>query len=327
MSGDAVVGGVQAAGFPKPKSVVPQGVLQSKAGGTPSDQTQNRVFNYITAHEKKINYIANGGASLVNLITFLNGNFHFADSLQEFLETLSQIYTRCATGTQGFILSAKAHVMKNVVPFAGFALEIPIAVLAGRSDLYLLRGISQGLGQFLAIIDRREIVDSKGEPKLDSEGNIQQIKGDFKERGWRESLTTLFKEIPKLIHELFKKPERIKKLSHGLLVASTFQIVGAIIGLCGFKKVGSGIRNAAGTGVNLSLMRDSKTNNTEGFNIASPLVQAGVTWMGADITDFLKRFDFFSDKLNNLTNLALFFDRGASMRLTSGYQDMERNNN
>lgn len=333
MTGDAVVKGVNV-GTSQSSLVrtstnhtqkgVGVGTSQSSHIRTSTDQTQHRLFNFITTHEKKINYIANGGASLVNLITFLNGNFHFLDPIQEHLETFSQIFTRCATGTQGFILSAKTCVMKNIVPFVGFALEIPIAILASGYDLYLLRGISQGLGQSLAMIDRREIVDNNGEPKPDNEGNIQQIKGDFKDRGWWKSVTTISKEIPKLIRELFEKPARIKKISHGLFAASTFQILGAIIGLCGFKKIGSLIRNTAGTGVNLAFMRDNNTNDKRGFNIASPLVQAGLTWMGADITDFFKRFEFISDKLNNLTNLALFFDRGASMRLTSGYQSMEK---
>lgn len=340
--------------------------------GTEKDKT------FLEKHNKKINYLFNGGAAFLNLISFINGNFHFSGSIQNFLEKITEYYTRCATGIQG-ILGAEACIrFRNVIPIIGNTLEVPIAYFTSGFNLFLMRGISQSLNQTLRIIDQRELVNKDGEPKLDRYNVPYVIGGDFSKGGnglgLIKGFTTMIKEFGKMVVELFKKPSNIKKLSHALLTVSFFQFVGAIIGLLGFKKTGALIRGVAGAGVDISLMRDKnirkKTRSTGSdedeetlkrielflnsekldkeigikkdtstiekirllydkftkkhpvkstLNFGSPFVWAGIVWIGSEVVDFLKRFDYIADKISSLTNLSLFFDRGASTIYTAGY--------
>ena len=285
--------------------------------------------------KKAINYVTNGGATLVNAFTFLNANFNFIDGIQEKLESISGVYTRIATGTQGLILSSDNWVVKNLIPTIGFALEIPIAIFSDSYNLWLYRGLSQGAGQLLTVLDRREVVDEKGKPKI-KDGNITLIGNDFTERGgFLGSFTTFFKEVPKLVKELIKEPSIItKKISHSLFVVSTFQIIGALTAMAGFKNIGAPIRNIAGIGVDWSLLTDIKpqdiykpikgmkivkaeSQQKKGLDFNSLLVWAGMTWITAAVVDQLKRIPGIEDKIAGLTNLALTSDRGASTFLTN----------
>lgn len=327
--------------------------------------------NFLEKHNKKINYLFNGGASLLNFITFVNGNFHFLDGIQNFLEKFSEYYTKCATGIQGILGAEVCIRFKNVIPLIGNALEVPIAYFSSGFNLFLTRGISQSLNQTLRIIDQREVVNKDGEPKLDRYKVPYIIGGNFSKDGngfgWIKGLTTMLKEFGKMVIELFKKPSNIKKLSHALFFVSIFQFAGGIIGLLGLKKIGAFIRSVAGAGVDFSLMRDKNiTKKTDdetlkrielflkseqldkeigiekdastiekirllydkftkkhppksGLNFGSPFVWAGAVWIGAEVVDFLKRFDFIADKIKCLTNISLFFDRGASTIYTRGY--------
>ena len=338
--------------------------------------------NFLEKHNKKINYLFNGGASLLNFITFVNGNFHFLDGIQGFLEKFSEYYTKCATGIQG-ILGAEACIrFRNVIPLIGNALEVPIAYFSSGFNLFLMRGISQSLNQTLRIIDQREVINKDGKPKLDRYNVPYVIGGDFSKGGnglgLMNGFTTMIKEFGKMVMELFKKPSsNIKKLSHALFFVSIFQFVGGMIGLLGLKKIGAFIRSVAGAGVDFSLMRDKnirkKTTSTDsdeeeetlkrielflksekldeeigikkdtstiekirllydkftkkhppksGLNFGSPFLWAGTVWIGAEVVDFLKRFDYIADKIKSLTNLSLFFDRGASTIYTAGYLGM-----
>ncbi len=287
--------------------------------------------------KKAINYATNGGAALVNLFTFLNANFNFLDGIQETLETISSIYAKIATGTQGLLLTADKIKTKNVIPIFGFAAEIPIAIFSSSYDLWLNRGLSQGLGQFLAVLDRREIVDDRGEPIVKN-GEITLIGSDFNKRGLVKSFTTLCKEIPKLTKELIEKPSRITKLSHSLFVVSTVQTIGALLSFAGLKNLGAPLRNIAGAGVDFSLITDIKpktirevdgmkivkaeTQKRKGLDFSSSFVWAGLTWITAAVVDQLKRIPWFEDSVLGLTNLSLASDRGASVLFTNGNMEI-----
>lgn len=334
--------------------------------------------SFLERNNTIINYVFNGGAAILNLITFFNGNFHFSDRLQNFLEKFAEYYTKCATGIQGILGAETCIRFRNVIPLIGNALEVPIAYFSSGFNLFLMRGISQSLNQTLRIIDQRELVNKDGKPKLDRYNVPYVIGGNFSKGGnglgLIKGLTTMLKEFGKMVVELFKKPSsNIKNLSHALFFVSIFQFAGGIIGLLGLKKIGAFIRSVAGAGVDFSLMRDKnirkKTTSTDsdeeetlkkielflnnkeldneigtkkdvnpiqkirllydkltkkhppksGLNFGSPFVWAGCVWIGAEVVDFLKRFDFFADKIKSLTNLSLFFDRGASTIYTHGY--------
>jgi hypothetical protein len=208
--------------------------------------------------KKVINYVTNGGATVFNLFTFLNANFNFFDGIQEKFESISGIYSRIATGTQGLLLAADNFAVQNLIPTIGFALEVPIAIFSDSYDLWLYRGLSQGAGQLLTVLDRREVVDKKGEPIV-KDGKITLIGSDFTERGgFIKRFTAFFNEVPKLVKELIEKPSRIRKISHSLLVISTFQIIGALTSMAGFKNIGAPIRNFSGIVVDWSFLTDIK---------------------------------------------------------------------
>ena len=293
--------------------------------------------------KKVINYATNGGASLFNLFTFLNANFNFIDGIQEKFEFISGIYSRIATGTQGLLLAADNFVVQNLVSTIGFALEVPIAIFSDPYNLWLYRGLSQGAGQLLTVLDRREIVDEKGEP-IEKDGKVTLIGSDFTERGgFIKSFTAFFNEVPKLIKELFEKPSRISKISHSLLVISTSQIIGGLVAMAGFKNIGAPIRNISGIVVDWSFLTDikpkevgpringmkvvdAKNQKRKGLDLNSLVVWAGMTWITAAVVDQLKRIPGVEDKVAGLTNLVMTSDRGASTLMTNANLDTTSNN-
>ena len=293
--------------------------------------------------KKVINYATNSGAAICNLFTFLNANFNFFDGIQEKFESISSVYSRIATGTQGLLLAADNFAVQNLIPTIGFALEVPIAIFSGSYDLWLYRGLSQGAGQLLTVLDRREVVDEKGEPIV-KDGKITLIGSDFTERGgFIKSFTAFFNEVPKLVKELIEKPSRISKISHSLFAVSTFQIIGALTAMAGFKNIGAPIRNIAGAGVDWSFLTDIKpkeianrikgmkvvcaeSQNKKGIDFSSLIPWAGITWITAAIVDQLKRIPDMEDKISGLTNLVMTSDRGASTLLTNANLETTNNN-
>ena len=282
----------------------------------------NRVIEFINDDrtKKTVNILGNGVASALNLITFINTNWRFMDADHEFLKKASEIWTKVATGSQGLIGTIDLWNKKNIIPLLGNALEVPIAVLSSGYNLWLFRGVSQGLGQFLRAIDQREITGKDGKPQI--------IGGNFKERGWVQGFETTITEIPKMIVEVCAKPSNLSKLSHSLTLTSTFQAIGGTIGLCGFHQVGALIRNISGIGVDFSLMRDEGVTLSDeqknkairflGTNLSSIFTKAGWIFIGAAVSDEAKRLPFFADKDVGLSNLSYFFDRGASVLYTIG---------
>lgn len=290
-----------------------------------SDQTKpNNLLKAIRTHNNKINYLINGGASLLNLITFLNGNFPFLESFQESLDTISKYYSKLATGTQGFLMALENLHRKNLLPLIGNILEIPVAVLSSGYNLWLSRGIAQGLSQFQRIFEKRPIRDKEGKP-IPGEFLTRNFSKSGSNIGWLGGFKASLLEIPKILGELFSDPKnKFHDSTHLMFFFSLWQICGALISFTGLDKLGSGIRNIGGAAVDISLMLDKdfrtqsdpKTNNNE--KSTTDYAISGGVWIGSEIVDFFKRFDFFSSKAENLTNLSLFFDRLAATFMTRG---------
>ena len=299
-------------------------------------ENKKTIFELLKSDKvkEKINYITNGSASAFNLLTFLNGNFHFFDSIHEKLEVASELLARFAFSKISALGAMDLWGKKNLLPFLGYVLSVPIGLFSSGYNLWLSSGIASGLINFLIIMDQREVVDSKGEPILDKNGNVKIINGDFGDRGWKSNFTMTCNESIKIIKELVDKPSRIKKISHAAFVASIFQISTPIAGLIGFEKFEAFIRNAATIVVEASMLLHKNIKNSPGklnnndtkktINLKSPVAQSGLLWVGVSIIDLLKRFDYFSEKVKNLTHLSLFFDRFASIRFTQGLFEVKK---
>lgn len=284
------------------------------------------LINFIESKKTKeiINYATNGTSCIFSLFTFLNGNFNLiSNNIQEKLESISEWFSKAATSIISILVSTDLWQKKNFFPLFGYLLTLPTAVLSSGYNFWLSLGISSGLSNFIVITDQREIVDDNGEPILDKDKNVQILNGDFGQRGWWFGTKTTIVESYRMIKELFQKPSRISKISHSILVGALLEILGPIIGFFGFKTTGSAIRNVATVACEASMMfhkefDKTKKNNSYFPNFKSPIAQSGLLWITTSIIDLLKRFDYFSSKVNNLTHLSLFIDRLASARFTQG---------
>lgn len=316
-------------------SVAIQGALSSSGNNTPlftKNFISNSLSEVLTSDKtkKKINYIFNGSSSLISLFTFLNGNFNFLSSIQEKLEPFSEFLSKMAFSIAHVIGAVDLWQKKNLFPFLGYAAAVPTALLSSGYNLWLAVGAAEGLINFAVITDKREVVDNNGDPILDKNKNIQLINGDFSTRGWKNSFLTTTKETYKMLKELVDDPRRIKKISHAVLVPTLFLLIGPIIGFLGFKNPEAFIRNSATVALESSMMlhrdvnSESSNNLKEGIDLKSPIAQSGILWVSTAIIDLLKRFDYVSDKINNLTHLSLAFDRIASTRFTQGILNIKQ---
>lgn len=276
----------------------------------------------------KLNLGFNGAAAAINLITCINGNFPLLGFFQETMEWGSSLLAKFATVSQGLINTSIAFEKKNIIALTGGLLELPIAIFTSGFNLYLARGISAGLNHFDSIISRTKKLDSENKPIKDTDGK-QQYYDSFYKEGWIEGLKTIFKHIPKLTKEICEKSfERDGLFARSFFMCSIFMIIGPVIAFSSFDKIGAGIRHFFGglAGVALatdqkkivnSEMAENKTTSSKGF---SNYAMSGFFWVIAAIPDFFKRFEFFSDKINNSTELALCLDRLAGIFFIFGNQ-------
>lgn len=282
-----------------------------------------------------LNNYSNGSSSLFSLLTFLNGNLNLFSTTQDTLETLSDSFSKLAVSTIGAIGAVDLWQKKNLFSFLGYASLIPISLISNSFNQWVARGFSSGLCGFVLMIDQREIVDDKGKPILDKDGKLQVINGDFQDRGWWNGVSTTIKESIKMLKEIFNKPSRIKKFSHAVLITSLLQMLGPLSGLFGFKKAEAAIRDFAAALGDLAFLLDkniknkcskltSQNSNFLGINFKSPVVQSSILWIGTAVVDLLKRFNFISERVNNLTQLSLLFDRLASIRFTQGILNVKK---
>ncbi|MBI3308647.1 MAG: hypothetical protein HYZ79_04675 [Candidatus Melainabacteria bacterium] len=301
----------------------------------PVSQSANRLLKnrksikeiiFADKTKKILNYACNGSASAFGFFTFISANFHLLDPIQEHLDFISEKLERLGNGLSGIIGAIDLWQKKNFLPFIGYTSMVPISALISGYDNWLARGISIGLNSFIFIIDRREVVDKKGNPILDKSGKKKYLSGDFSDTGWIESIKTSCDESVKMIKELFDKPQRITTFSHAALLSSLFQMTGPIISASGLKSAGASIRNVAGITGYLALLLDKRKEGGPfgGINLKSPVVQCSLLRIGTAIFDMLKHFDFFSSRISNLTDISLALDRLAGLRFTKGIFDIKK---
>lgn len=297
--------------------------------------SKGRLPNYSSAKatwpsdeiKTKINIAFNGVASASNLLATLNGNFPLIDSLQEPIEKISAFLSKSATGIQGLLNAIIAFEKKNAIALAGGLLELPIAFFVKGFNLFLARGVSAGLNHFDSIISRTKKTKD-GSVVLDEKGNAQYY-DNFKKEGWLEGFKTILKHIPILGKEIYQKPlEREGLFSRSFFLCSSFMILGSITSFLGLNKLGAGIRHIFGGLAGVALATDMKTNTNikqKSEDIKTPkgisnYATSGLLWILAAVPDFLKHFEFFTNKVNNPTELALFLDRLAGLFFIFGNQ-------
>ncbi len=300
----------------------------------PSVKTQNNKFIEII-QDKKVKQAANNwsnwGSAGLNFLTFANANFHFSDQLQGAIEKVSELVTKATYLIGGVAGSIDLWGKKNPLSFAGFASGIPLTLLSTNYNLYLAYGIPYGLGNFAIITDQREIVDKNGEPIPDKDGNVQLVNGDFSNRGWVKGLKITLTESAKIVKELIQKPQRIKKMSHALFTSSVFEMFGPLIGYFGIENLGSFIRSSGTIATQTAFLLhndSSKKSSVEDHGkvtLKSSIAMGGILGILGSAIDFIKRVDFISEKIPNLTNLSLAFDRGMGALVVSGIMDIEKN--
>ena len=299
----------------------------------PLAKTQNRFTEIIQSKKVKqaANNWSNWGSAGLNLLTFSNANFHFLDQFQEAIEKLSEVATKATYLISGIAGSIDLWGKKNPLSFTGFASGIPLTLLSTNYNLYLAYGIPYGLGNFAIIADQREVVDKNGEPIPDKDGNVQLINGDFSSRGWIDGLKITLTESGKIIKELVQEPQRIKKISHALLSSSVFEMFGPLVGYLGLEKLGSFIRSSGTIATQTAFLLHNDSNKKSSVEdrgkvtLKSSIALGGILGITGSAIDFIKRVEFISDKIPNLTNLSLALDRGMGALLVSGIMDIEKN--
>lgn len=295
-----------------------------------SYNSQNTLTtNFLSDRSKtNINLAFNGIASATNLLTTLNGNFIGISSIQEGLETISSFCSKTATAVQGLLNGVLAFEKKNLIALIGGFCELPIAFFTSGYNLFLARGLSAGLNHFDSIISRTQ--KTKDETTLlDNKGNPQYY-DNFKKEGWVKGLKTIFRHIPKLTKELYKKPfEREGLFPRSFYLCSSFMILGSLIAFTGLTKLGASIRHVFGGLAGVALATDMKKNTNLKQQTLNPnekpkglsnYATSGVLWVLAAIPDLLKHYDFFSSRVNNSTELALCLDRMAGLFFIFGNQ-------
>lgn len=284
----------------------------------------------------------NIGSALLNLAAFVNGNLNFRSDLQDKIKSYSDFSTKAAISLSG-VISAVDTLNKNSLAFAGWIVEAMIPVISSKYDVWLFRGLSQSTINTKSILDNKPIYDVNGNHTKDLKGKEQHVGGTYiYQEGekrctkacikatYKDTVETTKKELPDVYSRLIQKPSRIKDYSYALTFSSTFQFLGGLIALFGFRKLGAGIRDFGGTCADFAFMchkdreqKDSSHTKVEAkeehkfslskiLDFKSDFVKAGVIWIGAAIVDFFKRFDFFESRINNLTELSLASDRCAS---------------
>ena len=275
--------------------------------------------------KENLNYGFNGIAAGVNLLGFAAGNLSPDNSAQEYLEYASSFFAKCATAVQGVINAIIALEKKNIIALTGGACELPIAAFTSGYNLFLARGLSAGLNHFDSIISRTKKIDNEGKIIKNEEGK-EQYYDDFRKEGWVEGFKTIYRHIPLLTKELYQKPfQRDGLFARSFYMCSCFMILGSLIAFTGLDKIGSTIRHTFGGLAGVALATDQKTlvnenNQKENQKGMSEFAMSGILWVLAAIPDVVKRFDFFSNKFNNLTELALSLDRAAGIFFIRGNQ-------
>lgn len=311
------------------KQIVSQTIVASSP--TEGKKEERTAWEFINDSKTKcvLNNTVNGGAAALAFFTFLNGNFRFFESIQEWIEPVSERLERYANALSGLIGGLDLLEKRNFFSLLGYLSMVPISLLFDSHNNWLFRGFSIGLNNSVFIIDNREIVKANGEVERDEKEQIKHLSGDFSKMklfsGLWESIKVTCKESGKMLCELCQKPGNIKKFSHAILMTSLTQIISPFIAYF-HQKIGSTIRNIAGVTNYVGLLLHKRKDNGSffGINFKSPVVQCSLLRIGTSIFDFMKRFDFFSSRITNLTDISLALDRLAGARYSQGIFDIKK---
>lgn len=260
------------------------------------------AHDHLKKYKSEINKWAHISSAAVNTFTFLNGNFNFLNIENETQEKIGNFFARCTTAVRGLTGAVDCLGKNNLIPFIGNVLEIPTAVFASGYNLWLARGIPQSIRQVQGIIKRSKmkIKDANGK-----ETPLSEEDGDhFKKYGisMKDGFLYSAKELRKILKDLFTNPFKKEQFfSRSVLFCSLFQLAGPVVAFLGLKKTGAFSRDLGGALIDGAYMQDPAYRT------------GGVLWIGSAICDYGKLFSFFSDKLNNITQLSLAFDALAAI--------------
>lgn len=268
-----------------------------------------------------VNLSTNFSAAFANGISFILTNLIDSEGLNYITEKVSFGLTKLSTISSGIIGSSNGIAENNPLNLVGSALELPTSLVPGH-DLWLYRGIPL-FGQ-----NCRPIFNSLGIRNENGErDNAKPFSTLFKSKDKENMLSNMwgntklmFSEMPYVFKEFANDPVKyIKSSPHVVLLSTTGQAIGSFIAALGFKKTGAGIRNMSGVGVDVGLALH-KEYDTDGKpkNETTNYFISGVTWGGAAIIDFFKRFDFISEKIKGLSYLEYFLDRFANAYFVQG---------
>lgn len=282
--------------------------------------------------KKVINGVFNGSSAALNFAAFLNAQFGLYDFAQEYLEKSAELLTKAAYNSIGIIGSIDVWEKKNLIPFLGFAMGIPLTVLSSGYDVWLMNGIPYGFGNFIIVTDQRELVDKNGSFIKSSDGKVKLLGGDFKELGWGKGLSKTLEECRKMVFEITEKPKKLlNSVSHALLASSVFELFGPVVYMFGQEKIGSFIRSTGTIATQTAMLfhDDSSSEVSEKkrgkISLTSDVSKSAVLGVTASMLDFIKRTDFISDKIPNLTNLTLGIDRVSNYLIMSGIFNIKKN--
>ncbi len=262
----------------------------------------HKAHDYLKENKKKINNWTHISSAAVNIFTFLNGNFRFLNIEDEIQERIGNFFARCTTAVRGLTGAIDCLGKNNLIPFIGNVLEIPTAVFASGYNLWLARGIPQSIRQVQGVIKRSgmKIKDINGK-----EVPLSEEDGDhFKKYGigMKDGFLYSVKELGKILKDTFTDPFKKEQFfSRSVLLCSLFQLGGAVTAFSGLKKIGAFFRDLGGALIDGAYMQDPAYRT------------GGALWIGSAICDYGKLFSFFSDKINNITQLSLAFDALAAI--------------
>ncbi len=281
-----------------------------------------KTHSLLMENKGAINIASNALGLSTNLLAFVEGNLGLFGFDVERFEKVSTFFAKFATAAQGVLGTADTWSKKNLIPLLGFALEVPIAIFSEGHNLWLGRGLSQGIGQFQGVFDRILVKDENNKPIVKNEfGDYKTLSDQFIEKGFMDSITTGLKEAGNLFKNLITKPKECIDFAHMTFLCTFMQVGGALLAFAGMDKLGAGIRDFGGGAVDVAFMLDKKDKYRDQTIAAkNPIkpkdvsyVPAGSVWIGSAIVDFLKRFEFFDSRFKNLTQLSFFFDRAAAI--------------
>lgn len=287
--------------------------------GVLSQIRERGVINWAKENPKNaVNFSTNFSAALANGVSFVLANLFESEGLNYVAEKLSFGLTKLSTVSSGIIGTKNGLNEGNTLNLIGSALELPVSLVPGH-DLWLYRGFPL-FGQ-----NCRPIFNSLGVRTENGERNNSKAFSSLfsKDSGissfWK-NIKLMFSEIPHILSELGKEPAKFLKSSPHVVMMSTIgQAIGSTIAALGFKKLGAGVRNISGIGVDVGLALHKEYDiDGKPKNKTTNYFVSGITWGGAAVIDFFKRFDFISDKIKGLSYLEYFLDRFANAYFVNG---------